>query len=94
MEHHEILTGIEMDIEPYPDEMFEEAERREKKNEVLKIAKNPDEFVFGNVRMVHYEVMNENSVWIGIYLNNDRLYHLNIHGDNLRVYLTDETTQK
>jgi len=42
--------------------------------------------------MVHYEVMNENSVWMGIYLNNDRLYHLNIHGDNLRVYLTDETT--
>ena len=40
MEHHEILTGIEMDIEPYPDEMFEEAARREKKNKVLDIAKN------------------------------------------------------
>ena len=32
MEHHEILTGIEMDIEPYPDEMFEEAARREAAN--------------------------------------------------------------
>jgi hypothetical protein len=29
-----------MDIEPYPDAMFEEAERREKENKVLDIAKN------------------------------------------------------
>jgi len=57
-----------------------------------KFVENPDEFVFGNTKMVHYEVMNENSVWMGIYLNDGRLYHLNIHGDNLRVYLTDETT--
>ena len=54
--------------------------------------KNPDEFVFEDVEMVHYEVMNESSVWMGIYLNDGKLYHLNIHGDNLRVYLTDETT--
>ena len=27
-------------MEPYPDEMFEEAARREKENEVLEIAKN------------------------------------------------------
>ena len=59
------------------------------KNEQLK---NPDEFVFEDVEMVHYEVMNESSVWMGIYLNDGKLYHLNIHGDNLRVYLTDETT--
>ena len=54
--------------------------------------KNPDEFVFEDVEMVHYEVMNESSVWMGIYLNDGKLYHLNIHGDNLRVSLTDETT--
>ena len=53
--------------------------------------KNPDEFVFEDVEMVHYEVMNESSVWMGIYLNDGKLYHLNIHGDNLRVSLTDET---
>jgi hypothetical protein len=53
---------------------------------------NPDEFVFDEVKMVHYEVMNESSVWMGIYLNDGKLYHLNIHGDNLRVSLTDETT--
>jgi hypothetical protein len=29
-----------MDMEPYPDEMFEEAERREKENQVLQIAKD------------------------------------------------------
>jgi hypothetical protein len=59
------------------------------KNEQLK---NPDEFVFEDVEMVHYEVMNESSVWMGIYLNDGKLYHLNIHGDNLRVSLSDETT--
>ena len=59
------------------------------KNEQLK---NPDEFVFEDVEMVHYEVMNESSVLMGIYLNDGKLYHLNIHGDNLRVSLSDETT--
>ena len=59
------------------------------KNEQLK---NPDEFVFEDVEMVHYEVMNESSAWMGIYLNDGKLYHLNIHGDNLRVSLSDETT--
>jgi hypothetical protein len=52
---------------------------------------NPDEFVFDEVKMFHYEVMNETSVWMGIYLNDGKMYHLNIHGDNLRVSLTDET---
>ena len=59
------------------------------KNEQLK---NPDEFVFEDVEMVHYEVMNESSVWMGIYLNDGKMHHLNIHGDNLRVSLSDETT--
>ena len=57
-----------------------------------KLVENPDEFVFEDVEMVHYEVMNESSVWMGIYLNDGKLYHLNIHGDNLRVSLSDETT--
>jgi hypothetical protein len=56
-----------------------------------KLVENHDEFVFEDAKMIHYEVMNENSVWMGIYLNDGRLYHLNIHGDNLKVYLTDET---
>ena len=57
-----------------------------------KLVENPDEFVFEDVEMVHYEVMNESSVWMGIYLNDGKLYHLNIHGDNLRFSLSDETT--
>ena len=59
---------------------------------MTELVENPDEFVFKDVEMVHYEVMNESSVWMGIYLNDGKLYHLNIHGDNLRVSLTDETT--
>ena len=57
-----------------------------------KLVENPDEFVFEDAKMIHYEVMNETCVWMVIYLNDGRLYHLNIHGDNFRVYLTDETT--
>ena len=57
-----------------------------------KLVENPDEFVFEDAKMINYEVMNKTCVWMGIYLNDGKLYHLNIHGDNLRVYLTDETT--
>ena len=59
---------------------------------MTELVENPDEFVFEDVEMVHYEVMNESSAWMGIYLNDGRIFHLNIHGDNLRVSLTDETT--
>ena len=52
---------------------------------------NPDEFVFEDVKMIQWENMNESSYWVGITLNDGRYFHLNIHGDNLRVYLTDET---
>ena len=34
------MDGFKYSQEPYPDEMFEEAERREKENQVLDIAKN------------------------------------------------------
>ena len=61
--------------------------------------KNPDEFVLEDVKMVHYEVMdpgdeennNLGAVWMGIYLNNRKIYHLNICGNNLRVNYRDET---
>lgn len=61
--------------------------------------KNPDEFVLKDVKMVHYEVMDpgdeENNnlgvVWMGIYLNNGKIYHLNIGGNNLHVNYRDET---
>ena len=54
--------------------------------------KNPDEFVLEDVKMVHYEVMEQGkSVWLGIYLNNGKMYHMNIGGDNVWVNYSDET---
>lgn len=54
--------------------------------------KNPDEIVLEDVKMVHYETMEEGrAVWLGIYLNNGKAYHLNIGGDNLYVNYSDET---
>jgi hypothetical protein len=36
--------------------------------------------------MLHYEVMEEGrAVWLGIYLADGKMYHLNIGGDNLYV---------
>ena len=57
----------------------------------VRTEENPDEFVLEDVKMVHYEVMDEESSWMGIYMNDGRIFHFNIHGDNLRTYLTDET---
>lgn len=54
--------------------------------------KNPDEIVLEDIKMVHYETMEKGkAVWIGIYLNNGKIYHLNIGGDNLYVNYSDET---
>ena len=48
--------------------------------------KNPDEIVLEDVSMLHYEVMEEGrAVWLGIYLADGKMYHLNIGGDNLYV---------
>ena len=54
---------------------------------------NPDEFVFEDVQMVHYEVMSDEHIWMSISLNDGKYFHLNIHGRNLRTYLTDETLE-
>lgn len=48
--------------------------------------KNPDELVLTDVKMLHYEQMEEGrAVWLGIYMNDGKMYHLNIGGDNLYV---------
>ena len=53
---------------------------------MTRFVKNPDEIVLEDVKMVHYETMEEGrAVWLGIYLNNGKMYHLNIGGDNLYV---------
>jgi tagatose-1,6-bisphosphate aldolase non-catalytic subunit AgaZ/GatZ len=54
---------------------------------------NPDEIVLEEVEMFHLESMNERSLWVGIYTQDKKIYHLNIHadGDRLRYYWSDET---
>ena len=39
-----------------------------------RFVKNPDEIV-----------LEDRAVWLGIYLNNGKMYHMNIGGDNLYV---------
>jgi len=56
--------------------------------------KNPDEIVLENVRMFHYETMEEGRhVWMGIYMEDGSIYHLNVgcHGGKLNVYYSDES---
>ena len=48
--------------------------------------KNPDEIILENVKMIHYETMEEGrAVWLGIYMNDGKMYHMNIGGENLYV---------
>ena len=62
---------------------------------MTRFIKNPDEIVLEDVKMVHYETMEEGrAVWLGIYLNNGKIYHLNIGGDNLYVNYSDETPEQ
>ena len=52
---------------------------------------NPDEIVLENVKMFHLESMNERALWIGCYTQDGKIYHLNITGDQLKYYWSDET---
>jgi hypothetical protein len=55
------------------------------------MTENPDEIVLENVKMFHLESMNERTLWIGCYTQNGKIYHLNISGDQLKYYWSDET---
>jgi tagatose-1,6-bisphosphate aldolase non-catalytic subunit AgaZ/GatZ len=54
---------------------------------------NPDEIVLEEVKLFHLESMNERSLWVGIYTQDDKIYHLNISADSdrLRYYWSNET---
>ena len=58
-----------------------------------RFTENPDEIVLKYVNMFHLESMNERSLWIGVYGDNGKIYHLNIsaHGDKLKYYWSNET---
>jgi hypothetical protein len=57
---------------------------------------NPDEIVLEEVKMFHLESMNERALWIGVYTEGGKTYHLNISadGDKLRYYWSDETLEE
>ncbi len=52
---------------------------------------NPDEIVIEDIKMFHLEIMNERALWIGVYGQDGKIYHLNITGDQLKYYWSDET---
>lgn len=54
---------------------------------------NPDEIVLKNVKLFHLESMNSQSLWIGCYMEDNKIYHLNISakGNKLVYYWSDET---
>jgi hypothetical protein len=58
-----------------------------------RFAENPDEIVLKDVEMFHLESMNGRTLWIGVYREGGKIYHLNISadGDKLRYYWSDET---
>ena len=58
-----------------------------------RFTENPDEIVLEDVKMFHLESMNERALWIGVYTQNGKIYHLNISAkdDKLRYYWSDET---
>jgi hypothetical protein len=58
-----------------------------------RFTENPDEIVLKDVEMFHLESMNERSLWIGVYGKDGKIYHLNITGDQLKYYWSDETPE-
>ena len=58
-----------------------------------RFTENPDEIVLKYVNMFHLESMKERTLWIGVYGDDGKIYHLNISadGDKLRYYWSDET---
>jgi len=60
---------------------------------LIRWEENPDEIVLEEVKLFHLESMNERTLWIGVYTEDDKIYHLNISadGDKLKYYWSDET---
>ena len=62
-------------------------------NKMSRFTENPDEIVLEDVKMFHLESMNEDTLWIGVYGQDGKIYHLNIsaYRGKLRYYWSDET---
>jgi len=63
----------------------------EKMTKLVNWTENPDEIVLEEVKLFHLESMNERALWIGCYTQDGKIYHLNISGDQLKYYWSDET---
>ena len=68
-------------------------EYKRMENKMSRFTENPDEIVLKDVEMFHLESMNERTLWVGVYTQDNKIYHLNISadGDKLRYYWSDET---
>lgn len=62
----------------------------DKFNEQWGHLQNPDEIVLENIKMIHLENMDVDSYWLGIYMGDGRIYHLNFGGINLKTYFKYE----
>lgn len=82
---------------PLPhEEMLELAEQREqedKKDFPKQETKNPDEIIVQDIEMFHMEMMDKDSMWIGITRKNGQIDHLQIttKGKKLSVLWTPAT---
>jgi hypothetical protein len=64
------------------EEILEIATQREKENEEQQ---NPDEIVVENVKMVHFEMMDDGLLWCGIYHQNGQVDHFNIFANGDKI---------
>jgi hypothetical protein len=56
---------------------------------------NPDEFLLNNIRAYHYEVMEEGQhIWMGFYLEDGKIGHLNIFLNNGKMSTRYEEIQE
>jgi hypothetical protein len=58
-----------------------------------KWVENPDEIVLEDVKLFHLENLTENALWVGVYMNNNKIYHLNIvaKDNELKYFWSDES---
>ena len=65
-----------------------------KMTKLVRWEENPDEIVLEEVKLFHLESMNERTLWVGVYTESGKTYHLNISavGDKLSYWWSDETS--
>jgi hypothetical protein len=80
----------------YPDDMFDIANQREREDRTdfpKQETENPDEIIVQDIETFHMEMMDKDSMWIGITRKSGQIDHLNIttKGKKLSVLWTPAT---